>query len=272
MKKIITFTIIFILLITSIFTYLFLTNKNEKNNVYYFDNIIVAQMLNYSKSGNVEFKPVYPKNVDMHEYDFTQKDISNFENSKGVYYVENTEHNKLKNVKNKISINKNIEKYLLQNDNVNDIHYSLSITSQKEIYNKLVTLFKSNQDQNKVNYINKLFDNVILKVSKMKFKTNLVSVHPAWNYLIKNQGLQIKLIGNNDGSLNDNLETKNILNTKNKTYLLSEANDELTSNEQKVLKNQNISNIKVNTFEKELPNVETYFEQIQENYDNLKEN
>lgn len=180
MKKILLALSAFIALIIAIIVVSINQNTTTKQKNIYIDDIIIATLLNDS-SKQIKFLPTYPNNVDIHEYEFSTTDINKFENSMGVYFIDNTEHNHLKNVKNKTSLNKVLSNDLVENDTKTiDIHYSVNVNTMKSIYKKLTKYFAKYLDQNKVNNILKAFDQTNDKLSKIKEnQSTIISIHQA---------------------------------------------------------------------------------------------
>lgn len=275
MKKIFSFISLILIIIIAIFATFFAQNTNNDSNkkdiIYIHDNTL-ATMLNYSSNNIVQFKSTYPRGVDIHEYEFTSKEVNDFEKSKGVYYLENTAHNNLKNIANKHALNNDLKPNLTTLDDHNiDIHFSIDVKTMKNIYLQLTKKFKKYQNSNRVNTLLNKFDTTIQKVNKIRQQNHtIVSIHQAWNYINMHLNNKISMIGNFEGELLDNKQTSIILSKlQPNDFLLSEVGEQLTPTEQKLITKYKLKNIKVHTFETHLKDINEYFNKIISNQKEL---
>lgn len=271
-KYILPILLVFVLIIGGIalnFSNLF---NNKKNNTIYLDNFTITKLFEESSNKKVNFKSIYPNGSEIHEYEFSQKDVENFKNSQGIYLIEGNQTHKLNSINTKHSLNNVLKDELLKLDDktIDNIHYPLSLKTTKDIYNKLVKTLSSYVDQNKVKQINAKFDNAIANVSKYTCNQKLVSVHNAWHYFNRETKANVFGLGDHEGNLISNKTTNDVINNlKENDKLLSEKFEELTPNESKLMQKYKLNNVKVDTFERELKNSDEYFKYVQENYKNI---
>lgn len=273
MKKLIYIFGFIVLLIVSIFFISNNTNANNEKKTIYFDSFVNATLLNEVKNTNeIEFKCAYPKNASVHEYEFNKNDLDNINNSQGLYLINDLDNKKFTNIANKHYLNSKLSTTLLKNSNdVIDIHYSLSPLAQKNIFVTLTTEIKKYVNPDKVKTIIEKFDNLIKQSKENKYQKNLISIHQAWNYVNKIVNHPIYSIGDNESNIAENAEVNKLLTKLNHTYtLISEQGEELTTNETKLISKYNLKNIKLHTFETELKDAKTYFEQLEQNFNMLE--